>query len=294
MDKIVRWPGGLCALFIAAGCATQPPGGPHPATSHDSAHVTFLGHESLLVTHGGTGVLVDPFYFDWPDVFDVMPNDVKAKAFRGEAPFDGVQTVLVTHVHGDHFFSRDLLHWLDLHPQGRVILPRQGYDRLASEPSATTQTLARLVAVDAVDGEPSTFTYGGLRIEAPVVRHIDIGRPQEVMEHVAYRVTLNGRATFSHLGDADPSRAIYASQQAFWGARTSDVTFVPYWFFTEGDVDVLRDLNATHAVAIHLQSVRPEQVDGLNAPYFLRPMATCEIGLPADARPEQAAACGSR
>lgn len=38
--------------------------------------------------------------------------------------------------------------------------------------------------------------------------------PILVMQHVAYRVILDGVVTFSHLGDAGPKHAIYASQYA--------------------------------------------------------------------------------
>lgn len=267
---------GLVALaFIVVGCHPAP----RPPARVDPGHgVLFLGHDAVLVEAGGTKVAVDPLFYDWPDVFQTVPTDLKRALFTGTAPFDGLRVVLITHSHGDHFSGRDLLHLLARQPEIRVYLPKQCYDRLAAERGVTPALLEHTIPIALAIGDaPRTFTDGALVIEAVRVPHIDIGRPEEVIENLAYRVTLGGAATFVHLGDAAPSRAALDAQRRFWTGRRADLVFAPFWFFTEGDVDPTRELNASAAVGLHVWPTPPSSLAGKRVPLLRRAGERCAI-----------------
>ncbi|MGH9885076.1 MAG: MBL fold metallo-hydrolase [bacterium] len=274
----------LAVALLLASCAAPHPAAAAPATAAaapdaiEGPGVLFLGHAVVMVQHGATKVLVDAFYYDWPHMFDVVPTEMKRKLFTAALPFDDIAAVVVTHAHGDHFSGRDLLQFLARQPRARAYVPQQCYDRLVTERGATPELLARVTAIRlAVGDPPTTLTDRDLVIEAVRVPHIDIGRPNEVMENLAFRITLAGETTVTHLGDAAPSRAAYDAQRTFWNARRSDVVLPPYWFFTEGDVDIARDLNGAAAVALHVWPEFPKALVGKRVALFRTAGTRCAI-----------------
>jgi L-ascorbate metabolism protein UlaG (beta-lactamase superfamily) len=83
------------------------------------------------------------------------------------------------------------------------------------------------------------------------------------VENIAFRVTLDATTTVVHLGDADPSDAHFARDDAYWRRRRIHVAFPPYWFFTSNDGrQVLeRRIAPARAIGVHVPTNVPSQAD---------------------------------
>ena len=100
------------------------------------------------------------------------------------------------------------------------------------------------------------------------------------MQNIAFSVTLNGRTTVLHMGDADVRDSHY-QQPGHWDSGRTDIAFPPYWFFmSDAGRRIMRDrLRPEHAIGVHV----PKQIsaepaarpDGLrDVDLFTRPGET--------------------
>jgi L-ascorbate metabolism protein UlaG (beta-lactamase superfamily) len=258
-------------------------------TTVHADQVLFFGNEGMMISHGSTKVLFDPFFHNSPQYTVLAPEPTRRAIFNEESPFDGVAAVFVTHMHGDHYNGPDLLRYLTLNTRVRLYTTRQVLERLQREEAARPELIERVISLSASEGNASvTANLGSISIEALPIPHIDIGRPTERMEHLVFRVTIGDGATVLHFGDADPNPRHYLPYASFWQARRADMAFAPFWFFgaeQEGPtVDVKRDLNTSTVVGVHVWPNMIEKIrnEGRQDNYFLLPGESREIPLQHD------------
>ncbi|WP_194610081.1 MBL fold metallo-hydrolase [Clostridium vitabionis] len=83
---------------------------------------TLVSNAGLLVEYSGVKILVDAIYHT-TDPFTNPPKAVWSAMLAGEHPFDGVDTLLFTHNHPDHFSPEWLKEYIWHRPVRRVFLP---------------------------------------------------------------------------------------------------------------------------------------------------------------------------
>jgi glyoxylase-like metal-dependent hydrolase (beta-lactamase superfamily II) len=69
----------------------------------------YLANEGVMVSDGDTRILFDPLYPESYGQYLLVPEEMRRALFAGEAPFDGVDAVFISHFHGDHFSPGDVL-----------------------------------------------------------------------------------------------------------------------------------------------------------------------------------------
>src|SRR5688500_3375071 len=88
-----------------------------PASAHDRAEAKYLGNEGVLVARGDTKVLFDAFYAESFDGrYTLVPTPLEQAMMAGQAPFDGVDAIFISHIHPDHFNSRKTIAYMRAHP----------------------------------------------------------------------------------------------------------------------------------------------------------------------------------
>ena len=91
---------------------------------------TLISNAGLLLEYRGVKLLVDAIYHT-TDPFSTSPPAVWSAMLAGEPPFDGVDTLLFTHDHPDHFSPERLMQYL----RYRTVIDRsfiflQKYDKI--------------------------------------------------------------------------------------------------------------------------------------------------------------------
>ena len=209
-----------------------------------------------MVTNGDVKVLFDPLFDNGFGTYQMVPDDVRAAIFAGEAPFDGVDAVFVSHHHGDHFSAADMLRLLRAQPSVHLYAPAQATTAIRAIATADdTVTLERMTGLDLERGDPPvSIAAGGMTVDAAFVPHSGWPTRLTDVQNIAFRVSFADDSTVLHLGDADARAVHFEADADHWESRTVDLALPPYWFFeSDGGVEILENrIDVRHAIGIHV------------------------------------------
>lgn len=249
--------------------------------AHDAATAQYIANEGVLVKQGETKVLFDPFYGTGFGTYAEIPPTTHAAMMAGEAPFDGIDAVFVSHAHPDHFSALDMIAFMKAHEDVRLIAPSQAVDMMKADENWQADLLFRIDVLDMAYGDsPKDVSVGAVRATATRIPHAGWPDPRRAaIQNMVYRVTLGGddaggagenTATVMHMGDADVNDAHYAPFEEHWQARVTDTGFPPYWFLlSEEGKTILKDrLNIDHAVGVHVPIQIPADLIASGEDYF--------------------------
>lgn len=255
-----------------------------PAAAHDP-EAKYLANEGVMVTRGGTKILFDPLFGESFGQYELVPEDMRAAMMAGEAPFDGVDAVFVSHAHADHFAAGDMAAYMRANPETHLYAPKQAVDMMAEIAGADDPMFARVtpISLERLD-DPTRLNAQDIAIEAVRVPHA--GWPQRAgVENLIFRVTLDEATTVMHMGDADVSDWHYAPHQAVWDERPLDAAFPPYWFLTSeaGRSILINRFKPARTIGVHVPSSVPDDPAAREKPLrdadlFTRPGETRRLG----------------
>jgi len=225
-----------------------------PASAEIKVH--YIANAGLLIDSGNSKVLFDPLFDNDYGQYYLPPADIRAAILSGNAPFDNIDAVFVSHVHADHFSATDLLTLLRQQTRMRLYGSEQVTDALRSAASGGySEVFDRVTRITLARGEaPLTYTQGSISVEASNIPHSGWpGRRVDIM-NLAFRVTLGDGTTVLHLGDADVRDEHYALQSRHWASRQTDVAFPPYWYLSSPDGRQILEqrLQAARSVGVHV------------------------------------------
>ncbi len=229
----------------------------NPAFSHeDQADARYLGNEGILVRHGELKVLFDAFYDSSYGTYVLVNTPTRDAMMAGTPPYDGVDALIFSHVHGDHFSPKPTLAYLRAQSAVHLYGSTQVVDALLKLAGPQQAQLAvRLHAVALSPGDSAVkLGLGNIEIEAIAVPHSG-GARHAAITNLLFRVDLDGFPVVMHMGDADPIDAEFARQQAFLDRKHTHTAFPPYWF-----------LGLDRGEAILHNRIQPDQVIGIHVP----------------------------
>jgi 2-polyprenyl-3-methyl-5-hydroxy-6-metoxy-1,4-benzoquinol methylase/L-ascorbate metabolism protein UlaG (beta-lactamase superfamily) len=186
--------------------------------------LTRVANCGVLVSAGDTKVLIDAL-FDKPNPEYRAPTPkVLEKMMKGAAPFDGVDLVLVTHNHPDHFDAGLAVRYLEAHPDAALAAPSDAVADLRRAAVDWAKIEPRVLSLDLKVGERATRELNGIRVDALRTLHSgDLDAPMNLM----YLVELGGWRIF-HEGDSNGKPDVF---QGFGlGREPVDLALVHYWF----------------------------------------------------------------
>jgi len=253
------------------------------AHSDHPTQTTYLGNEGIMVSDEHTTLLFDPLFPNGFGVYQMVPPEMRSALMVGEAPYDGVDAIFISHMHPDHFSVDEVITYLEQHDQVHLYAPGQAVEWMREE----TENEAIFERVTGVSLErldaPVSFTEGDLTIDAVRIPHA--GWPARAdVSNLVWRVTLADGVTVMHLGDADPDDSHYAPHAAHWQAKRTDAAYPPYWFFlSEAGRQIVDDrLNAETATGIHVPVELPADLFVSGADFLHAPGETRSIYIGAE------------
>ena len=254
------------------------------AHSDHPAQTTYLGNEGIMVSDEHTKLLFDPMFPNGFGVYQMVPAEMRSALVAGEAPYDAVDAIFVSHMHPDHFSVDEVIAYLEQHDRVRLYAPSQAVEWMHEE-TDNQAIFDRVtgVSLERLD-DPVSFNEGDLTIDAVRIPHA--GWPARAdISNLVWRVTLADGVTVMHLGDADPDDSHYASHAAHWQAKRTDAAYPPYWFFSsEAGRQILNErLNVETATGIHVPIELPADLFVSGADFLHEPGETRSI----NAEPEE-------
>lgn len=253
------------------------------AAAHDHATARYIGNEGFLVSAGAAKIVFDAFYADSYGQYQLPPEEIESALINGEAPYDEIDAVFVSHVHGDHFTAEKMLAFLRAQPHVKLYAPTQIRSALLDAGvSAADPVFSRLVTVSlSPTSEPQRISIGALDIDVVAIPHSG-DRPE--IDNLAWRVAVDGAHTVLHMGDAGTSVASFSRHQRHFNSRKTDTAFPPYWFLPDADGQlILRDIiRAENVIGVHVPARARGNGDEwrreLGGDIFTDPGETRELG----------------
>jgi len=254
--------GGLAALMISAACA---PGRTVPRP--DPLVLTYIANEGVLVASGDSKILIDAF-FDKPNAEYRAPSpEVFDKIMKGEAPYDGVDLVLVTHNHPDHFEASLAARYLATFPESVFVGPADAVAELRRVATDWVSFEPRVISLDLKVGETAKRELK--RVSLTAARTLHSG-DQESPMNLMYRFELNGWRVF-HEGDSTGKAGMCRDSEL--GGAPIDLALVHFWFPLDPDCarflqEVLKpDHIALTHLPIRLEGDAPGKIDQVRKDY---------------------------
>lgn len=249
--------GVLVAVLLVAASAV----GDSRSDGDGEVIVTYVGNAGFLVDAGEEKVLIDALIDSAPGYVD-QPAAMKEALAAAEGPYAGVDLVLATHAHADHFGPRAVVRHLAANPRARFVSTPQAVAKLRRE--AGFEAIAdRVTAVLPAEGErwrDETPALEASLLEAVNLHH---GRDRDPpVENLGLLFTVGGRR-FLHVGDTECDVADFRA--AGLAGENVDVALVPSWYWVRPWRGTLEETVAIgRRLAMHLA---PGWADGARGEY---------------------------
>lgn len=231
--------GALVGALGAAACADARP----PAVADDEMlSITYLANEGFLLQVGESAVLVDALFGDGLSGYHAVPAAIRSELEAGEGRFRGVDCVLVTHAHADHFDARAVARFLTARP---------------------AQLISTREVIESVDGlleQPVTPDLRWFRPSRGAVERTDCGSARVsllslhhghlMIKNLGFIVELDGFRVL-HVGDTE----VRAEEIRRYELSNFDldVALLPGWLLAEDSWRlVVEEISARQVVAMHL------------------------------------------
>jgi L-ascorbate metabolism protein UlaG (beta-lactamase superfamily) len=235
--------------------------------------VTYIGNAGFLVAVGNKKILVDALFNGYPYNYK-LPREIQAKLTQGLPPFDGVDLVLATHIHADHFDENLVRLFLKSHPAAVF----------ASTPQATALLAEfgdRVIAFAPARNKPERKDIQGIHVEAIYLSHGATPAGKTEILNFGYLVSAAGVAFF-HSGDVDASQFGFADFLALGIAEKKiDLAFIPHFNLTDDPAEqkfVKEGIAARYIIPMHYHySVPPMSPDAIVRNYPAAILFTAEL-----------------
>jgi len=247
--------------------------------SADGPSATYLGNEGVLVSTAVGKVLFDPFFHNDYGTYQLVPEEIRSAIFDGEAPYDSIDVIVISHAHGDHFAAKDSLAYLQKNKHTKMVAPKQAID-LVEVLEGSDAVKSQLLAVELAVGDvPVTHTLGAIDVESVRIPHAGWPSRKDV-SNLVHRVSFRGKLSVTHMGDADPNDIHFKPYAEHWQKVRTNMAFPPYWFFTskQGPMILSDRINADKSVGVHVPVETPNDLKASGSDYFSTPGEHRNIG----------------
>jgi L-ascorbate metabolism protein UlaG (beta-lactamase superfamily) len=229
----------LSAPLLAVGVLSQAGG------FSTQAIVRYVANAGMLVSVDGRHFLIDAPIRDGISPYPTSPSEERIRLEAARPPYDGVDAILVTHWHEDHFSAEAIAAHLSANPRAVVISSPEVIDRIRAV--APRLAASRFRPSLPAPGQSAMTRVGDVPVRVLRIRHNPTRRLPE--QHVGFLIG-ESRAVL-HVGDADPVAGNFAVLAT---TPRVDLALLPYWYvLTENSRQMVTTAIAPRGiVAMHL------------------------------------------
>jgi len=248
----------------------------HEPTNTGTAQ--YIANEGVMVESGDTKILFDPIFNNGFNNYQLVAPETRKKLMAGQAPFDGVDAVFVSHAHGDHFAAREMIKYLSDNASVKLFAPAQALVKMQEHETWDTALLPRIFAqsLSLNSSTDQVIDLGGVPIGMTRLRVPHAGGERHAkIENIVFRVSLGKGATVMHLGDADTGIIGADIHAETFGAVRTNLAFAPFWFVgSDKDGEARDGLNTDEIIGVHVPVKIPPALKASGADYFSVPGET--------------------
>lgn len=211
--------------------------------------IQYIANEGVLISSRDKRVLIDGLHRKYDDAYAFLPDAERTKIEAAKPPFDKIDLILVSHMHGDHFHPDSVGLFLKNAPASRLVTSQQIVDQIAEKFGDFAAVKSRVTPVAYALKSRQPMKVSGVDFEILGVGH-GTGRHASI-QNIGHVINIGGKKVL-HIGDAEISDEIF---DAFDLEKQSiDIALLPYWFLTSrsGPVLIEKHIKPKHIVAVHV------------------------------------------
>lgn len=223
-------------------------GGTGPFQETGTVEVTYIANEGVLIAAGDTKVLIDGLHREYRN-YPFLPEPYREQIETARPPFDGIDLILVSHLHLDHFHPESIGRYLAQSRPTVLVSSDQVVGELEKGYADYRSIESRVTTVTPPLTQRVTVKAAGIDLDIMGVGH-GSGR-HSTIQNLGHLVRVGGKKLL-HIGDAEIDPAILEKLEL--DEEGIDVAFLPVWFLTgsEGAAVVREHINPRHIVAVHM------------------------------------------
>jgi L-ascorbate metabolism protein UlaG (beta-lactamase superfamily) len=229
--------------------------------------VTYIANEGFLVETASHKVLIDALFGNLKGNWCDQPGDsVLNLMISGNAPFDKINLLLVSHKHSDHFSAPLVIRFLRHHPETVLVCPGQ-VDRILQRDTGYSSVSGRIRSVRADSLADTTLHLDQALVRALGLKHgswiekdtvtgtsYDIHRD---IENLGYLIETDGVSIF-HSGDGSAKNNIQFGKLGMAGKEIDVAFFDRIFLRPEGMTIISEDVHARNIIFMHVEPGKAE------------------------------------
>ena len=221
-----------------------------------SLEITYVANEGFLVASGEDKVLIDSLQSGGIEEYLAPSRETLDDLKSARGSFRGVDLVLVSHRHVDHFDPAVVARHLESNPGGRLVSTSEMTGPVGEQLSSDVGRDRLVEAPYAEDA--SRFRHGVSGIETQVFRLDHEGFPGNVVQNLGHLIEIGGKKLL-HVGDALMTQENFARHRL--PEEGIDIAFLPYWYLLseDGRSFVREQIAPKQIVAVHVPPAEVEE-----------------------------------
>lgn len=230
-----------------------------PRPPEATVEVQYIANEGVLISVDGRRVVIDGLHREYSS-YPFLPEPHQGRLEAAAAPFDGIDLILVSHIHGDHFHPESVARYMQ-HSSKTVLASSEQVVREMQTHVPQFESIGpRVITVTPPLTQRTSRTVGGIDVEFLGLGH-GTRRHSEV-QNLGHVFTLGGKKML-HVGDADTAANIFDALDL--DQAGIDIAFLPLWFLTDpaGQAVVREHIKPRQIVAIHMPARPDSAFDGI-------------------------------
>jgi L-ascorbate metabolism protein UlaG (beta-lactamase superfamily) len=233
----------LCSLVLSA-CRASAPAPPTPAAAADGLRITYLANEGVLLESSGVRVIIDGLHRPNDLGYAVLAERDREALETAVPPWEGIDLVLVSHMHRDHFHAEAVGSYLAKAPGARLVTSEEVAGLVESGFPDWPGIRDRVTPVAWSVGRKETREAGGAKVTFVGLSHG--GGQVATVQNFGHIIEI-GRWRVFHAGDAVPSVENFALSGL--AEAKIDVALLPSWH-----------LGSDEAWAVVKQHIAPRRI----------------------------------
>jgi L-ascorbate metabolism protein UlaG (beta-lactamase superfamily) len=220
--------------------------------------ITYLENCGFLYEGDKSKVLIDPFGTQYGDFFYLASNETKENIIKRNAPFDNIDLLLITHIHGDHFNAKLTERFLLNNRKAKMICPSQVYGQMKDSCNNFGKIKSQIICPNLAINESKEIGINDISVSAIRMQHgtnrsleglnYSDYTDYEKTENIGYIIHFNKKNIF-HQGDA----CLKINEKALKNIHCSiDVAHLSFFDWDSTSLNILKNnLKAEKVIFMH-------------------------------------------
>jgi len=214
----------------------------------DKVEVTYVGNAGFLINIGDKKILIDALFKGFQGNYEV-PQEIQNKLTNTQAPFDGVDLILVTHAHGDHVDPAMVRQHMKNNPKAVFASTEQLVNVLQDSTD-------RWVGFNPTKEQSESKEINGISIEAFSLPH----GPDARIINNGFLISVDGLTVFQ-TGDVDFDQFTFQEFRSLHlPEKKIDLSFVQHFYLTNDSLCrkfVTEAIGGRYIIPIHYHFTTP-------------------------------------